>query len=104
MDRGVPYSIAHAPVRAAASDLGRKLHAQYPAHPRENLLGAAAAGIHPESAVLGRRAARVGSEGTSKFQMLPFVVSSANRNFTPGSQADLNGDWGFDAKFGVTPA
>ena len=38
------------------------------------------------------------------FKMLPFVVSSANRNFTPGSQADLNGDWGFDAKFGVTPS
>lgn len=38
------------------------------------------------------------------FKILPFVVSSANRDFTPGSQADLNGELGFDAKFGVTPS
>ena len=38
------------------------------------------------------------------FKVLPFVVSSANRNFTPGSRTDLNGELGFDAKFGVTPS
>ena len=38
------------------------------------------------------------------FKLLPFVVSSANRNFTPGAKADLDGDWGVDAKFGITPS
>jgi hypothetical protein len=39
------------------------------------------------------------------FKLLPYVVSSANRNFTPGATAtDLDGDIGFDAKFGVTPS
>ena len=36
--------------------------------------------------------------------MLPYVVSSANRNFTPGTDTNLDGDFGFDAKFGVTPS
>ena len=38
------------------------------------------------------------------FKVLPYVVSSANRNFTPGSTTDRDGDIGFDAKFGVTPS
>ena len=38
------------------------------------------------------------------FKLLPYVVSSANRNFTPGATTDLDGDFGFDAKFGVTPS
>jgi hypothetical protein len=38
------------------------------------------------------------------FKLLPYVVSSADRNFTPGSKADLAADAGFDAKFGVTPS
>ena len=37
-------------------------------------------------------------------KILPYVVSSANRNFTPGASTDLDGDIGFDAKFGVTPS
>ena len=37
------------------------------------------------------------------FKLLPYVVSSANRNFAPGTKTDLDGDIGFDAKFGVTP-
>ena len=36
------------------------------------------------------------------FKLLPYAVSSANRNFTPGSETDLDGDFGLDAKFGVT--
>lgn len=36
------------------------------------------------------------------FKVLPYLVSSANRNFTPGAKADLDGDFGFDAKFGIT--
>ncbi len=36
------------------------------------------------------------------FKVLPYAVSSANRNFTPGARVDLDGDLGFDAKFGVT--
>ncbi|HLG59099.1 MAG TPA: DUF5916 domain-containing protein [Vicinamibacterales bacterium] len=37
------------------------------------------------------------------FKLLPYVVSSANRSFTPGTTTDLDGDIGFDAKFGITP-
>jgi hypothetical protein len=36
------------------------------------------------------------------FKLLPYVVSSANRNFTPGADTDLDGDFGLDAKFGLT--
>jgi hypothetical protein len=38
------------------------------------------------------------------FKVLPYVVSSANRNFTPGATTGLDGDVGFDAKFGLTPS
>ncbi|MBM3778620.1 MAG: carbohydrate binding family 9 domain-containing protein [Acidimicrobiia bacterium] len=37
-------------------------------------------------------------------KILPYVVSSANRNFTPGATTDLDGDVGIDAKIGVTPS
>jgi hypothetical protein len=36
------------------------------------------------------------------FKILPYAVTSANRNFTPGAETDYDGDVGFDAKFGVT--
>ena len=35
-------------------------------------------------------------------KLLPYAISSANRNFTPGATVDLNGDIGIDAKIGVT--
>ena len=38
------------------------------------------------------------------FKVLPYVVSSANRDFTPGASTDLDGEIGFDAKFGITPS
>ena len=38
------------------------------------------------------------------FKVLPYVVSSANRDFTPGASTDLAGDVGLDVKFGVTPS
>jgi hypothetical protein len=38
------------------------------------------------------------------FKVLPYAVSSADRNFTPGAKTDLDGDVGFDAKFGLTPS
>ena len=38
------------------------------------------------------------------FKLLPYAVSSANRNFSGASATDLDGDFGFDAKFGVTPS
>ena len=38
------------------------------------------------------------------FKLLPYAVSSANRNFTGASATDLDGDFGFDSKFGVTPS
>jgi hypothetical protein len=38
------------------------------------------------------------------FKVLPYVVSSANRNFSQRTNTDLEGDFGFDAKFGVTPS
>ena len=37
-------------------------------------------------------------------KLLPYVVSSANRDFTPGASTDLDGDIGFDAKLGITPS
>jgi len=38
------------------------------------------------------------------FKLLPYLVGSADRNFTPGSETDLDGDFGFDAKVGITPS
>jgi hypothetical protein len=38
------------------------------------------------------------------FKIVPYAVSSANRNFTPGATTDVDGDIGLDAKFGVTPS
>ena len=38
------------------------------------------------------------------FKVLPYLVGSANRNFTPGAATNLDGDLGFDAKFGITPS
>jgi hypothetical protein len=37
-------------------------------------------------------------------KILPYVVSSANRNFTPRAATDIDGDIGFDAKLGITPS
>ena len=36
------------------------------------------------------------------FKLMPYAISSANRNFTPGASVDYDGDWGLDAKIGVT--
>jgi hypothetical protein len=38
------------------------------------------------------------------FKLLPYVVGSANRDFAPASETDLDRDVGFDAKFGITPS
>jgi hypothetical protein len=38
------------------------------------------------------------------FKLVPYLVGSANRSFTPGARTDGNGDFGFDTKFGVTPS
>jgi hypothetical protein len=35
-------------------------------------------------------------------KLMPYAISSANRNFTPGAEVDGNADWGIDAKVGVT--
>jgi hypothetical protein len=37
-------------------------------------------------------------------KLLPYLVGSADRNFTPGAETDRDGDFGFDAKFGITPS
>jgi len=37
-------------------------------------------------------------------KVLPYVTSSANRDFRPRVATDLDGDFGFDAKFGITPS
>jgi hypothetical protein len=36
------------------------------------------------------------------FKVMPYALASANRNFTPGATTDGDGDWGVDAKIGVT--
>jgi hypothetical protein len=38
------------------------------------------------------------------FKLLPYVLGSANRNFTPGATTEGDGDFGFDSKFGITPS
>jgi hypothetical protein len=38
------------------------------------------------------------------FKILPYVVGSADRNFLPGSETNLDGEIGGDAKFGLTPS
>jgi hypothetical protein len=38
------------------------------------------------------------------FKILPYVVGSADRNFLPGSDTRLDGEFGGDAKFGLTPS
>ena len=38
------------------------------------------------------------------FKILPYAVSSANRNFTLSSKTSYNNDWGFDVKYGITPS
>ena len=37
-------------------------------------------------------------------KLLPYGVSSANRNFTPGAETDFDGDIGIDAKVGISPS
>jgi hypothetical protein len=36
------------------------------------------------------------------FKLMPYVTSSANRNFLTGTETDVDGDWGIDGKIGVT--
>jgi hypothetical protein len=43
-------------------------------------------------------------ETPRNFKLLPYVVGSANRNFGPGTSTERDGDFGFDAKFGLTPS
>jgi len=43
-------------------------------------------------------------ETPRNFKLVPYVVGSANRSFTPGAETDADGDVGFDTKFGVTPS
>jgi Domain of unknown function (DUF5916)/Carbohydrate family 9 binding domain-like len=38
------------------------------------------------------------------FKLLPYVLGSANRNFTPGATTERDGDFGLDSKFGITPS
>jgi hypothetical protein len=38
------------------------------------------------------------------FKLLPYAISSANRDYRPRGSTDLDGDVGFDAKFGITPS
>jgi hypothetical protein len=43
-------------------------------------------------------------ESPRNLKLLPYVVGSADRNFDPGTDTDLDGDFGFDAEIGVTPS
>ena len=36
------------------------------------------------------------------FKVLPYVTASANRNYTPGAETVRRGEWGADAKIGLT--
>jgi Domain of unknown function (DUF5916) len=41
-------------------------------------------------------------EAPRNFKLIPYGISSANRNFTPGARTDVDGDVGLDAKVGIT--
>ncbi len=43
-------------------------------------------------------------ETPRNFKVLPYLTSSANRDYRPRVATDLDGDFGFDAKFGITPS
>lgn len=43
-------------------------------------------------------------ETPRNFKVTPYALGSANREFATQDEADLDGEWGVDAKFGVTPA
>ncbi len=38
------------------------------------------------------------------FKVTPYALSSAARDYPTGDEMDVDGDWGVDAKFGVTPS
>lgn len=35
-------------------------------------------------------------------KLIPYAITSANRNYTPGSKTEVDANWGIDAKVGVT--
>ena len=85
--------------------MGRELLAEHPAATRERTYWAPL----PREFDLQRLSSAGELRGLTlatprNFKILPYVVSSANRNFTPGADTDLDGDVGFDAKFGLTPS
>jgi Domain of unknown function (DUF5916)/Carbohydrate family 9 binding domain-like len=43
-------------------------------------------------------------ETPRNLKVLPYVTGSANRDFRPRVATDLDGDFGLDAKFGITPS
>ena len=43
-------------------------------------------------------------ETPRNFKVTPYLLGAANREFEIQDSADLDGEWGVDAKFGVTPA
>ena len=43
-------------------------------------------------------------ETPRNFKVTPYVISSADRNFSVQDETDLSGDIGVDAKYGVTPS
>ena len=43
-------------------------------------------------------------ETPRNFKILPYLVGSADRNFLPGATTKRDGDFGGDAKFGLTPS
>jgi hypothetical protein len=38
------------------------------------------------------------------FKVTPYAISTASKNFVAGAGANTNGDWGLDAKVGLTPS
>ena len=105
MDGRVPHSAAHAALRAGAADVGRQLLPQHPADPRARPTGRRCRASSTWGGCRRPASCAASSWQTPRnFKLLPYVVSSANRNFTPGADTDLDGDFGFDAKFGVTPS
>ena len=106
LDGRVPDSAAHAALRPAPQTWGINFFRNIQRTRERDLLGAAAARTTTSAGCRRRASCAASSSQTPRnFKVLPYVVGSAEPELhAPGSETDFDGDFGFDAKFGVTPS
>jgi hypothetical protein len=70
---------------------------------RENVFWSPISRIHNLSRLSSAGELRdLGLRAPRNLKVMPYAIGSANRNFTPGATNDYDGNWGVDAKVGVT--